>query len=265
MIVTLVTIILIIMIGISLGGRAKFSPPENLIGKAITPIQSIFYKGGLTVENTISSLFSFRRIAKENELLKKENSELNNKLIEQSMTKNELDELRNLYDAMNYVKTNTNYQYVTASVTGKDLGNWYNVFTINAGKNQGIKKDSTVLNGEGLIGRVFEVGNDWSKVVTIIDNKSSVSFEVLRNNQYIGVIRGSIKANLSGYLIDPQAQVLVGDKLLTSGLSIYPKGIMIGEIKEVMKKEDELLKTITVDPVVNFKKLDKVFIIIPGK
>ncbi|WP_246637647.1 rod shape-determining protein MreC [Crassaminicella profunda] len=261
MIVTFVTIILIIIMGITIGGRAKVTMPENIIGKVITPIQKVLYKGGQGVERTISSLFTFRTIAKENELLKKEAEKLNQKVIQLSLTRDELNELRNLYGALNYAKENHKNDYVTASITGKDIGNWFNMFTIDVGKDQGVRKDSTVMNGEGLIGRVFEVGDDWSKVVTIIDNKSSVSFQILRNNQYIGVIRGSVKGELKGYLIDPEADVLVGDKLITSGLSMYEKGILIGEIKEVIKQEDELLKTIVVEPEVNFKKLDKVFII----
>ncbi|WP_207707276.1 rod shape-determining protein MreC [Crassaminicella thermophila] len=265
MIVTFVTIILIITIGITIGGRARVSMPENLIGKVITPVQKVLYKSGQGIEEAIRSLFKFRSIAKENKLLKKEVQDLNQKLIELSLTKDELNELRHLQDALNYVKENNKRNYITANVTGKDTGNWFNIFTIDVGKKHGIIKNSTVLNGDGLIGRVYEVGDNWSKVVTIIDNKSSVSFQVLRSNQYIGVIRGSVKADLTGYLIDPEAEVLVGDKLITSGLSMFEKGILIGEVKEVIKKKDELLKTIIVKPAVNFKKIDKVFIIIPEK
>lgn len=265
MIVTFVAIILIIMMGITIGGRAKVSLPENIIGKIVTPVQRILYKSGQTVDEVISSLFTFRTIAKENQKLKEEIELLNQKVINLSLTRDELDELKGLYNALNYARENHKNKYVTASVTGKDVGNWFNIFTINAGKNQGVIKDSTVMNGEGLIGRVFEVGDNWSKVVTIMDNKSSVSFEVLRNNQYLGVVRGSVKGEVTGYLIDAQAEVLVGDKLITSGLSMYEKGILIGEIKEVIKKKDELLKTVIVKPGVNFKKIDKVFIIIPDQ
>lgn len=265
MIVTIVTIIIIIIMGITIGGRTRISTPENIIGKAITPIQRFFYVGGQFVDNSITSLFKFRSISKENKELKKEVEELNKRLIDQRLQENELQELRNLKEALNYVKDNGFNNYLTASVTGLDTGNWFSMFTINVGRNQGVVKDSTVVNGEGLVGKVYEVGENWSKVVSIIDNKSSVSFEVLRNDKFIGVIRGSINSELTGYLIDPQAEILSGDKLITTGLSIYPEGILIGEVDEVFKNEDELLLNITVNPVVNFKKLDKVFVIIPEK
>ncbi len=265
MIVTLVAIILIIMIGVTVGGRTKITTSENIVGNTIIPIQKVFYKSGRIIEGGFHSLFAFKAVAKENELLKKENEELNKKMIQLSLARDELNELRSLKKALNYLETEDTYHYITASVTGMDLGNWFNIFSIDVGKKQGIEKGYTVINGRGLIGKVYEAGDHWAKVVTIIDNKSSVSFEVLRNSQYIGVIRGSMEGELTGYLVDPQAEVLVGDKIITSGLSIYPKGIPIGQIKKVTKKKDELLKTISIEPMVNFKKIDKVIVMIPDK
>ncbi|WZL71584.1 rod shape-determining protein MreC [Clostridiaceae bacterium 35-E11] len=265
MIVTLVTIILIIMMGMTIGGRTRVSTPENVLGTIITPIQKMFYKSGQFVENTVNSLFTFRAVAKENRKLNDEIDALNKKVVELTLKRDELNELRDLSSALHYTQSMNKYDYITASVIAKDTGNWFNIFTVDVGKNQGVKKGSTVINGDGLIGKVFEVGDSWAKVVTIMDNKSSVSFQILRNSQFIGIIRGSVKSQISGYLIDPEAEVLEGDKLITSGLSTYEKGIIIGEIKEVTKKEEELLKTITVEPAVNFKKLDKVLIIMPQK
>ncbi len=263
MIVTSVAIILIILMGITIGGRTRISTPENIIGKAFTPIQRFFYASGQMVDDSLRSLFKFKTISKENEKLQKEIQELRKELINQRLQENELQQLRSLRQALNYVDEKGFDKYITASVTGLDMGNWFNMFTINVGQSQGVVKDSTVINEDGLVGKVYEVGKNWSKVVSIIDNKSSVSFEILRNNQYIGILRGSVNSELTGYLIDPQAEVLEGDKLITTGLSVYPEGILIGEVDEVIKAQDELLLNITVKPIVNFKKLDKVFVIIP--
>lgn len=265
MIVIIITIILIILMGITIGGRTRISTPENIIGKVITPIQRFFFKGGQMVEGSFRSIFAFRSISEENEQLKKELEELNKEVISLQLQNNDLEELRDLREALRYIEENRIDNYLTASVTGKDMGNWFNMFIINAGENHGVVKDSTVMNGDGLVGKVYETAGNWSKVLSIIDNKSSVSFEILRNDQYVGVVKGSVNSNLTGYLIDPEAEVLIGDKLITSGLSVYPKGILVGSVKEVTKKEDELLKTIIVEPSVNFRRLNKVFVIIPDK
>ncbi|MCT4594946.1 MAG: rod shape-determining protein MreC [Anaeromicrobium sp.] len=268
MIVTIVTIILIITIGISAGGRARTSTAENILNKVINPIQKTFYKVGSATGDFMESLVAFRKIKKENEQLRDEVNKLNKQLIEETLTKNELKELRKLHNVLNYIKPKNEYDYISASVISKGTGNWFNTFTIDAGRNEGVVKDSTLLNSEGLIGRVFEVGDSYSKVISIINNKSSVSYQVLRNNQYLGVVRGTVSESMTEgfeYMIggvEPDVEILVGDKLITSGLSMYSKGILIGEVKEVIKNEDELLKTVKVKPAVNFKKIDKVFIIL---
>ncbi len=261
--VIFVTVILIIIIGMSIGGRTKVTGIENLVSKVIMPIQKVFYQSGQAVENTLHSIFAFKKIDEENKVLKKELEKLNQQVIKLSLTRNELNDLKSLSKNLNYIKSREEYHHISANVTGKSSENWFNIFLIDAGEKQGIVKNSIVINGEGLIGKVLEVGDSWSKIISINDNKSSVSFEILRNTQYMGIIRGNVKGELNGYLIDPQAEAIVGDKLITSGLGAYPNGILIGEIKEVVKKEDELLKTIKVEPAVNFKKIDKVIILIP--
>lgn len=269
MIVTLVTIILIIMTGISAGGRARASAGENIVNKIINPVQRVVYKTGQAVDDFFSSLFTFRKIKEENKELRKEINRLNKKLVQETLTKDELDELRKLHGILNYIKPDNEYKYVSASVVSKSTGSLFNSFTIDAGYEQGITKDSTVLNDEGLVGRVYEVGKDYSKIIGIIDNRSSVSFQVLRNNKYLGVVRGeshsiSKKASMVGG-VEEDREILVGDKLITSGLSMYTKGILIGEVEEVIKNDDELLKTITVKPAVNFRKIDKVFVILANE
>jgi rod shape-determining protein MreC len=136
------------------------------------------------------------------------------------------------------------------------------MFTIDAGAKQGVTKNSTVINGEGLVGLVYEVGEEWSKVIAIIDHRSSVGFEMLRvTDDYDGVLSGTTNYDLLGELYDPQAKVSVGDYIVTSGLGIYPKGILIGKIYEVVENKDLILNRIKVTPAVDFKRINKVMVI----
>ena len=114
---------------------------------------------------------------------------------------------------------------------------------------------------EGIVGRVVEVGDNFAKVVSIIDENNKIAFKVIRT-QDGGIISGIVDEKLSGYLFDTKADVMKGDKLFTSGLGgIYVKDIYIGEVKDVVKNDDDLMKNVYVDPAVNFKKLYRVFII----
>jgi len=113
-----------------------------------------------------------------------------------------------------------------------------------------------------LVGLVYEVGSDWSKVISIIDHKSSVGFEMLRvTDDFDGMITGTTNYELVGELYDTQANVNVNDYVVTSGLGMYPKGILIGQIYEVVDDRDLFLKQIKVTPAVDFTKLNKVMVI----
>jgi len=265
MIVTIVAIILIIISGITSKQRDHITGIEKWIGNLITPIQNVFNTGFNKVGQNVSSIANLNKLKDENQQLKSEIEELEKEVLNLAMSKSELEELKNLKYALNYIEDIDQYNTITASIVGKSPGNWFNIFTINVGENQGIEKDSIVLDSNGLVGKVYEVGGNWSKVISIIDNNSSVSFQIMRDSSLQGIITGSITSEVTGYLFDPLADIIVGDKVVTSGLGTYPKGIIIGEIVEVDKSEDHLLKTIKVEPAVNFKRITKVIVMEPRK
>lgn len=262
MIVTVVTIILLVMIGITFGGRNDITTVEKLVGNAITPIHKFFYLGSNFMADIINPVINVWKLDEENQKLREENIKLQNEIIKLKLKIQEFGDLKGLERALNYTRKEQIDNYVTCNVVGKDPGNWFNLFTIDGGLKDGITKNSTVMNGDGLIGLVYEVGDNWAKVIAIIDNRSRVSFEILsEKNDNIGLINGNGEELLKGYLFDTEAQVRIGDEIITSGLGLYPKGILIGRIKEIIVKEDELLEGIIVEPSVNFKKLDRVFVI----
>ena len=262
-IVTIVAIILIVIMGITAKQRENITIIERWAGNVITPIQDIINRGINSLEQNISFIFNITNLKAENKNLKKEVEVLRQEILNLNMKRSELEELKALKYALNYIEDDSKYDIVSASVIGKSPNNWFNIFTINAGESQGIKKDSIILNSNGLIGRVYEVGDNWAKVISIIDNSSSVSFQIMRDSNLQGMITGSITNEITGYLFDPLADIIVGDKIVTSGLGIYPKGIMIGEIIEIDKSSDHLLKMIKVEPTVNFKRVTKVIIMVP--
>lgn len=267
MIVTIVAIILIVIIGITASDREKITSIENLIGSIITPIQKIFYNSSESVVGTVKSIGSITQLKNENSSLKEENAKLKEQVRNYEDIISKTDYLRNAA----ILKEKTKYNLVETQIIGKDPENWFDRFVIDKGSKDGIKKGDAVIQGievdgntieEGLVGRVVEVGDNWAKVIAIIDEGSNLSFNVIRT-QDGGIIKGDFEGNISGYLFDTKADVVKGDKLLTSGLGgIFIKGLYIGEISEVTKNSDDLLVNIEVKSAVNFNKLQNVFVII---
>ena len=261
-VVFLTAVLLIAIMGLTVGGRNQVTFVENSIGQVITPVHKFFSSISQFTAEKVRPLSEVWGAQAENVVLREENEQLRQELIEATLTQKELSDLKELEASLNYAKRNDINNYITGNVIAKDMGNWYNMFVIDAGAKHGIVKNSTVMSGEGIVGLVYEVGEDWSKVVSIIDNKSTISFEILDASfSYDGKVNGSMDEILKGHLYDPQAEVNVGDRIVTSGLGLYPKGILIGYITEVEVDEDSLLKNVTVSPAVNFRKLDRVFVI----
>ncbi len=262
MIVTIVAIILLVIIGVTFGGRDNITTAENVVGNTVTPIQRFFQLGSNFISDTLDPVLNVWKLDEENEKLRAENVKLQNDIIKLKLRIQEFEDLTTLQTALNYANDKGIDNYITSNIIAKDPGNWFTIFTIDVGIKDGVTRNSTVMNGDGLIGLVYEVGDTWSKVITMIDNRSRISFEVLsESSNDIGLINGNGESLLEGYLFDHETKVSAGDQIITSGLGLYPKGILIGRIKEVVIKEDELLESIIVEPSVNFKKLNRVFVI----
>lgn len=145
-----------------------------------------------------------------------------------------------------------------------DISSTSNTIWIAAGKNQGVKINSPVVNGMGLIGRVIQVFDDSAQVLLAVD----VQFSVDALNERTGLrvlVRGmrtgryqvkrlpflsQIEFFEKGHEIEP------GDTLISSGLNgIYPKGIDIGRVADIDKAESGLQDRTVVVPSVDFTKL----------
>ncbi|WP_283408627.1 rod shape-determining protein MreC [Anoxynatronum buryatiense] len=262
-ILTIVVIVLIMIIGFTSHQREQIFILERGLGNVFLPIQRMISKGMSQVEESLVTLIRSSDIKDENNQLRAINESLQHQLIELQLTQEELSELQQLQRTLNSIDRRDDFFPVTANVIAKNPGNWFEMFTIDAGSQQGVEKDSVVIGSGGLVGRVYETGHFWSKVIAIIDNSSSVSFQVLRDGSLQGIISGSVTNELSGYLFDPDAEVVVGDQLITSGIGLYPKGILIGEVTTIDRTPDLLLKSVNVEPAVNFNRLDKVLVISP--
>lgn len=266
MIVTSVTIILIIVIGLTANGRSEISFIENTIGKVITPVQKFFNSIGEGVGSVFENLGNLGDLKEENEKLKNQNIKLREMNREYEDIIMQKDFLRN--EAI--LRKNTKYKIISSHVIGKDPGNWFDRIIIDKGSKDGIKKGDPVIQAimideevvtEGLIGKVIEVGDNWSKVISIIDEGSKVSFKIIRT-QDGGIISGSLEGDINGYLFEREADIVDGDKLLTSGLGgVFVEGLYIGKIKASEQSEESLIKNIQIEPAIDFKNIYDVYVI----
>ena len=157
-----------------------------------------------------------------------------------------------------------------ARVISKDSGNWFSSFTIDKGTNDGIQVDCNVIAGGGLVGIVTEAGPNWATVRSIIDDNSNVSAMVSTTSDTC-IIAGNLQLIDEGTLslvklTDENSKVHVGDKVVTSNISEkYLPGILIGYICELTNDSNNLTKSGQITPVVDFKHLQEVLVILETK
>ena len=269
-----VAITLIGIVGISIGRYSGNNPiGDKFVLDIIEPIGKNLNNGFTFLKDNIKDIINYKNNSKKVESLQDENEKLKEEIIALNNQLDDVQSLDSLKKALNYIDEKYQAKSISASVVGKNDGNWYDSFIIGAGKNQGVKEESIVTNGNGLVGIVYEVSDNYSKAISLLDTKSSVSFKLLKDSNFKGVITQNAtlddkenyknKGYLCGYMFDSSYNVLPGDVITTSGLGLYPEGIPIGEVDKVIDDKNKSMKYVVVKPYVNFKNIDDVIIIEP--
>ena len=239
------------------------APLGYVTGYLIVPFQKGISRVGSYAATRAEDLKQLRDVIRLNDSLQEQIDQLkieNSNLVED---KYELNELRELYELD---QKYSGYEKVGARVIGKDPGNWFSVFTVDKGSNDGITKDMNVMAGSGLVGIVTEVGPDWACVRSIIDDSSNVSAKILSTSDNF-MVTGNLLMMDQGYisfsqLVDEDEQVVAGDAVVTSDISDkYLPGINIGYINSIETDSNNLTKSGTITPVVDFGHLDLVLIV----
>jgi len=231
---------------------------ESIIGNVFVPLQKVFYQMGEGISNFFSSISEIGTLRATNEKLQKEVEKLRKENIKLQELMNENKRLK---EALNFKTENVELDLKLATITGKNPGNWFKTFTIDKGKNEGVKPGMAVLDEKGnMVGQITEVGDNWAKVLAIIDRNSSVSAVAVRTRDN-GVVRGDSNGGLIMIYLPLDAELIEGDVVTTSGMSRFPKGLIIGKVSKVTRDPGSLLKQAVIKPAADFERLEYVFVV----
>lgn len=263
----IMTIFCAVIIGCSLKTSGSGSV-SAAAGAVLAPMQKGVNQLGSGLTNLREHLRTKKSLEKENEELRTQLADAQQNLNQVQLNQEELDNLKSLYDMdQNYA----DYDKIAANVIGKDAGNWFSVFLIDRGSNDGITVGMNVLADGGLAGIVIQVGPNYAKVRSIIDDNSNVSARNLSTSD-LCVVSGSLKTMNESSLIDfddlrdKEDQAKVGDQIVTSNISdMFLEGIPIGYITDIKTDSNNLTKSGHIATIVDFEHLDDVFVILQTK
>lgn len=239
-------------------------PLKNIAGFIFVPMQQGINYTGAWIFDTANDFRTLSEVLEENEKLKERNAELEMQVTNTKIEQYELENLRKLFDLS---EKYSSYEKIAASVVAKDSGNWFSSFTINRGSNHGIEAGMNVIADGGLVGIVTDVGPNYSKVRSIIDDANNVSAMIPTTGDNFNV-SGDLKSMNESMVItfsglrDDDNLVKVGDAVVTSYVSDqYHQGILIGYIASIENGPNNLTKIGTITPIADFEHLEEVLVI----
>lgn len=240
------------------------SKPLNAMGSILVPFEKGLTNVGTAILDKTENFKTLQQVLEENEELKAQIEELTEDNTSLQQDKYELTKLRELYELDGEYK---DYDKVGARIIARDSGNWYSNFVIDKGYNDGIQTDCNVIAGGGLVGRVTDVGPNYAKVVSIISDNINTSGMILSTGDNL-IATGNLEFMKSlgviefSQLIDKEDVVRNGDKVVTSNISDkYLPGILIGYIETINTDSNNMTKSGTLMPVVDFRHLEEVLVI----
>ena len=264
--ITLLTMTLacvaIIIVGLTL--NISGGPLKSVAGYVFVPMQKGINNAGLWIFDKTNEFKTLNEVLAENEVLKQQVSDLTSELNTIKLEQYELENYRELFELDEKYPS---YEKIAASVIAKDSGNWFSTFIIDKGSKSGIKVGQNVLAGSGLVGIITEVGPNYAKVRSIIDDSSNVSAMVTSTEDNFNVSGDLLAMNEDkvisfSELKDEDDKVAVGDAVVTSYVSDqYQQGILIGYIASIEDNSNNLTKSGTITPIVDFQHIENVLVI----
>ncbi len=215
-----------------------------------------------TAEKYYGYMFRYEALAAENEVLKKQIAEMEDTARQAESVARENQRLRK---GLNLLETHEDYVLVDAYIIGWSSSDWENTLTINRGTNSGIQKNMCAIteNGE-VVGLVTVVGVNYAEVTTVLDSTLEIS-GTIASSGYNGMVRGGyIDGNQTllqmNYL--PSAAIIRNkEQVVTSGSTVYPRGLIMGNIVDAGFEETGIAKYALLDPAAEINSLEQVFII----
>ena len=228
----------------------------------LTPMQKLFNYTAEAMDGFAAYFYRFDELVEENNQLREEVAELRAQIYENT-------EREEMYAWMagflEMKRVHHDFQTLPASVTGRESGNYSRVLTLDAGTSVGVEVNVPVVTSDGVVGRITEVGLNWSRVTTILESGTLIGAYMERTDE-VAVAEGVFELSGDGRLrlnyVRADSAAQVGDRVLSSGYgSVYPRGLVIGYIDSMEVDPYTRGMAVTVQCAVNYAELSRVMII----
>ena len=245
-----------------MAGLTNHSIPELLVQGIVAPFRAAGTALTKTAERYYSYMFRYEALEAENEALKKQVAELQDTARKADATERENTRLRN---TMKLLESHDTYEEVDAYIIGWSSTDWSNTLTINRGTSAGITENMVAITDNGeVVGLVSQVGPNFAVVKTVLDSTLEISATIATSG-YNGMVKGGYTSGNDTLLqmnyLPSDSIIRNKDQVVTSGSTVYPRGLIIGSVVDAGYEETGVAKFALLDPAADINSLEQVFII----
>lgn len=240
------------------------SPLVNLVNTVTSPFRAVYTSVAGWLTDKQNYYEDTTALKAENEALKKQIAEMEAAVRQGEADSKENAFLRDLLDLRKQRRDLSDFE--TATVMERNVTNWTSSLTLDKGSVHGVEVGDCVIDGQGsLVGRISQVGYNWSTVLTVVDTDTSLGARVYRT-QDIGIANGDFALMENGQLrldsLPASSQLLEGDLVVTSGLGGYlPPDLVIGSISSLQANDSDTSVYAVLTPAADLDSLTEVCVI----
>ncbi len=245
---------------------ASSGSTEVFLSQAVSVISQPFLKISTSITESVGGFLdrfaNSEELYIENEKLKEELREANEKLVDYERYKREVEQYR---DFLGLKETNPDYEFEPATVIGRDSTSRFYSFTIDRGSIHGIEEADPVITADGLVGIVWEVGLTYAHVRTILDISVEVGVYDISTRDS-GIVTGDISLSIDQLCklkyIPRDSGIAAGNLVVTSGIGgVFPKDLTVGKVTSIEVDSSGLSLTAIIEPSADIANISDVIVI----
>lgn len=254
------TIVIILIVGglLFLALSGYLTPIFNLSLNPLISLERWLSVRYISARDLLTTPSDVTALREQNAVLESQVTQLQTQLIEME---ERLGEAQVCFALLEFGRTNPQYDYIAATVIGREISPFLQYIIIDKGTEQGVRYGMPVVTQQGLVGRVDAVIANASRIKLITDSTSVVNVR-LQSAEIEAQLLGSLTGDLSLNMIPLDEIIQPGDVVLTSGLGgNYPPNIFIGQVLSTQQRENALFQTASIQPIVDFSSINAVLVI----
>ena len=260
--IILIAAVLIAVLLTVISSLTGFNLPDMLVKGVLTPIRSGASMLTEQAQRIYNYMFAYEALESENQALKEAIAALEEDVRDADAAQRENDRLRAL---LKLQEANEDYTFSDAYIISRSSQEWSSIFTVNRGSAAGIEPGMCAVTANGeLVGLVSEVGPNYAEVKSVLDSSLEISATISASG-YNGMVQGGQSTGLNGLLrmdyLPSSAVIRNNDQVVTSGSTVYPRGLILGNVVDAGFDDTGVSKYAILRPAAELGSLEQVFII----